>query len=315
MLALAMILGLSLAIASPHLIRLETAPPPLAVTIWLSALLLRAVAVAVAVIFVLVVAPATDLFHAITHLCWHTVVPVLATHLHLGGHGLADVATLLPVVIVLASAVSVAVGLARGTRRVRGLMSKGIGPGPRNSIIVAGRGIVLAVAGMRRPRVLVSAGALALLDDAELDAGLDHEHGHIARRHRWILLAGQLARAIARALPGSNTALSELAFHLERDADRYALARDHSPRDLASAICKAAGAARRVTPAMGLAGGGAVRRVRDLLGDETPPQPSPLSRVVAATLIGLTLVLLAGSGPMTAAAARAAASAPPVADC
>jgi Zn-dependent protease with chaperone function len=315
MTALAVVIGLSLAIASPHLISLERASPSVAVATWFSALMLRAAAVAFAVIFAFVVAPATDIFHAVTHLCWHTVVPLVTTHLRVSGHGLADLATLLPVLVVLASATSVAVGIARATRRVRRLVSASIGPGPRNSIIVAGRDIVLAAAGIRRPRVIVSAGALALLDDAELGAGLDHEHGHIARHHRWVLVAGQLAHAVARPMPGSRTALSELTYHLERDADRFALDRHHAPSDLASAICKAAGAGRNLSPALSLAGGGAVRRVRHLLADEGAPRDSAVPRLVAAVLVGLTLIVLAGSAPVTLAAARAAASAPPVADC
>ena len=77
--------------------------------------------------------------------------------------------------------------------------------------------------GCGRPRIVISAGALVALDDAELLASLDHERGHIALRHRYLLVAGELARAVARFLPGTRAAARELVFSLERDADRYAL--------------------------------------------------------------------------------------------
>lgn len=313
MIGLVLLAGLALALASPHAVRLDDAPPSLAAIVWLAALLLRAATVLFAAIFVFVVAPATDLFHAVTHLCWHTVVPLATTHLGVSGHLLADAAVLLPVVVVLWSLASVGVALLRAARRVRHLLAAGIGRGPRDSVIVSGGDVLLAAAGIRRPRVIVSAGALTQLDDAELQAGLDHEHGHIEHRHRWVLVIAYMAHAVGRPIPGARAALTELSFHLERDADRFALEREHEACDLASAICKAAGA-ERVEPVLGLAGGGAARRVRNLLEDETPNRRAMMPRVLAAALIGLTLTVLAAVGPATIAAADTFAAHPP-ADC
>jgi len=61
--------------------------------------------------------------------------------------------------------------------------------------------VLVAAAGLRKPRVVVSAGALLNLDDEELAASLDHEHGHIVRRHRYVLVAAELCRALARLFP------------------------------------------------------------------------------------------------------------------
>ena len=62
---------------------------------------------------------------------------------------------------------------------------------------VADGELLVAAAGLRRPRVLVSAGALLALDDDELEASLEHERGHIARRHRYVLVVSELSAYIA----------------------------------------------------------------------------------------------------------------------
>lgn len=308
---------LAVTLVAPHAMRFDAAPPSLAAAVWLLALLLRASATAVGVVVVVLIAPSTDVAHALTHWCWHTVVPLLAAHLGLGGHVLVDAAVLIPALVLLASAVSVALSVARAARSMKRLVARGLGPGPRNSVIVGGREIVLAAAGLRRPRVLVSAGALTLLDDAELNAGLDHEHGHIARRHRWVLLVAQLAHAIGRFVPGAKRAFAELVLHLERDADRYALKRRHAPWDLASAICKAADSwAFTAAAAAGLAGGGVLRRVRQLVDDEPPPPAVTAPRLMAMTLAAGVIVLFSVVGPAAVTVAEsAAASGPPPAKC
>jgi hypothetical protein len=47
-------------------------------------------------------------------------------------------------------------------------------------------------------------------------------------------------RALGRPVPGSGRGVRELAFHLERDADRWALRQKSDRTALASVICKAA---------------------------------------------------------------------------
>ena len=79
---------------------------------------------------------------------------------------------------------------------------------------MSGREVIVAAAGIRAPRVVVSAGALTTLDDAELEAGLQHEWGHVLRRHRFLSLLGQGCRAVSRFLPGGERALASLQLHL-----------------------------------------------------------------------------------------------------
>jgi Zn-dependent protease with chaperone function len=252
------------AIALPHRLRLERAPAGFASAIWLSALLLRALACLAAAVAVEVFVPTTGWLEPISDWC------VKAEGTVLSGHGAIDLVLALPALLLAGSLAAVIVGLYRASRRVQALLRERVlGSGPEGSVVVADGALLVAVAGLVRPRVVVSAGALVALDDEELLAALAHERGHIALRHRYVLVAGELARAVGRFLPGTRAAARELVFSLERDADRYALDRRHDPAVLASAICKAAGGA--TTPAALALGGGVVtRRARLLLEGAAP---------------------------------------------
>ena len=279
------------AIALPHLLRLEHASPLLAAALWLSALALRALTAVFAALAAVVVLPGTEVFALVTHWCWHAAMPLVATHLGLDGHRIGDAALVLPAAVLAVSAISVAVGLFKATRAVARLVQRaGVGTGPQDSVIVGDGDVVVAAAGMRRPLVLVSAGALASFDDEELAASLEHENGHIARRHRYVLLAAELCRALARFVPGTRRALDELRFHLERDADRFALQRQHEPVVLASAIVKAA-QSRSTAALAALGGGGVTRRIRALLDGAATSQPVDGLAVRSAAAVLVTLVV------------------------
>jgi Zn-dependent protease with chaperone function len=74
---------------------------------------------------------------------------------------------------------------------------------------------VLFASGARRPSIVVSRGALRLLDAAELRAALAHELAHVARhdpRRSWVLLA-------ARAAMAFNPAFQVVARAILRDAE------------------------------------------------------------------------------------------------
>ena len=295
----------ALLIALPHALRLQQAPPGIAAVVWLAALILRALTAVFAAVAVVLILPTTHLFDLVTHWCWHAVVPVVTTHLGLDGHEIGDAALIAPALLLTASLIWVAFGLWRAARAVARLVQRAaVGAGPRGSVIVGDGDVVVAAAGLRHPRVLVSAGALASFDDEELAASLDHEHGHIERRHRYILVAAELCRALARFLPGTRSAARELAFHLERDADRFAIARQHSPFALASAICKAAQGGRVPPMATALGGGGVARRVRELLdGADALPRPPALGlRAVATGMVALCVAMTAALPAATVAA-------------
>lgn len=293
------------AMALPHVLRLERSAPGAAAAVWLSALVVRALSVLAVAAYVAVVFPGTQVFDAITHWCWHSVLPLVAAHLGLDGHDLGAAAIVVPALILALSVLSVGVGLWMAARAVGRLLQRTtIGEGPRNSLIVGDGDVLVAAAGLRRPRVVVSAGALTSFDDAELAASLEHEHGHIERRHRYLLLVAELCRATARFLPGTRRAARELRIHLERDADRFALSRQHEPLVLASAICKAAGGNPMVA-VLALGGGGVARRIRELL-DFSAVAPGPRNgrglRWLAGLMAAVALMLAAALPPATVAA-------------
>lgn len=288
-----------LAIGLPHVMDLDRADPTFAVAIWFSTLVLRALAAFFAVLFVVAVLPATQLFTSLTHWCWHGVLPVVTAHLGLDGRAFGDAAVVAPALFLAGSAVAVCVGLVRTARSLGAVLRRSsLGRGPGDSVIVGGSGVLVAAAGVARPQVVVSAGALTVLDDAELTAGLDHERGHIARGHRFVLVLAAICRALGRFVPGGARAMAELTFHLERDADRWAISRRNDPLALASAICKAAtpetptAAAPLLTE---LGGGGATRRVVQLieLGERPAGRRSRGTAALAVGMVALALMLSA----------------------
>ena len=294
--------ALVVAMALPHVLRLERSAPGAAAAVWLSALVVRALSVLAVTVYVAVVFPGTQLFDAITHWCWHTVLPLVAAHLGLDGHDVGAAAIVVPAVVLALSVLSVTFGVWKAARAVGRLLQRtAIGQGPRDSVIVGDGNVLVAAAGLRRPRVVVSAGALTSFDDAELAASLEHEHGHIERRHRYLLIVAELCRAIARFLPGTRRAACELRIHLERDADRFALSRQHEPLVLASAICKAADG-RSTVPMLALGGGGVARRIRELLDLPPPSRRGRGLRCLAGVMAGVALALAAALPTATVAA-------------
>ena len=89
--------------------------------------------------------------------------------------------------------------------------------------------------GGRRPAVVVTSGAVALLTGPQLGAVLAHERAHLSRRHhRWTLAALLVAEAMP-LVPLLRDAPARVGRLLEMDADERA-ADHHEPRVLASAL-------------------------------------------------------------------------------
>jgi Zn-dependent protease with chaperone function len=286
-------------IAAPHLLRLQRVKPVTAITLWLSSLALRALVGVLGVVYLLFFLPRTDAFAALTHWCLHAALPAVADGLEVEGHGIGDLLLFVPGVALAGSLVFACVSTARNAVTARCLVERHVvGTGPRDSLMVGGHDVLLAVAGLARPRIVVSAGALASLDDAELSAALDHEQAHIARRHRFVMLAAIALRALGRPLPGTHRAVRELAFQLERDADTWALGCRNDRLALARAICKAAVSAESSRgPAIAPLGEtGARERVGQLL-DDPPARPAATGTAavngLAVAMVACTLALAA----------------------
>jgi hypothetical protein len=278
MTAAALVAAALAGIVLPHLLRLERADPATAVVLWGAALGLRALVVVGTVAGALVLLHPAQLLRAFAE--WPC-----APHHHVAGHAVAAAGG-------LALALSFVWALARvvqATLAVRRLVRRPLGRGPEGSVIVGGDDVVLAAAGLTRPTLVVSAGALTRLDDAELSAALAHERAHIRRRHRWILLFAELCRVLGRPLPGTAHAVRELRFQIERDADRSAV-RDRADRlALASAICKAATGASTRPGMAALGGDGTADRVRELMQDAVPDAHPVRLRALAAGAAALVV--------------------------
>jgi hypothetical protein len=103
-----------------------------------------------------------------------------------------------------------------------------------------------------RSRIVISAGALDLLDQAELAAVLAHERAHLRERHDLVLLP---FTALARAFPWSvlvQRSYASVALLIEMLADDHA-ARQRPVRELVTALIRVGAAGTPGSPAGTLA--------------------------------------------------------------
>ncbi|MEV1329032.1 M56 family metallopeptidase [Micromonospora costi] len=139
-----------------------------------------------------------------------------------------------------------------------------------------------------KPRVVVSAGTLTLLDRAELAAVLTHERAHAEERHDLVLLP---FTALSQALPWFRwvrEAYERVALLVEMRADDKAREL-HADAPLAAALRRFATAGHRITPAgaLGLGDRDLDVRVQRLLVADEP------SRLVATTALAFATTLVA----------------------
>lgn len=148
-------------------------------------------------------------------------------------------------------------------------------------------------------RVVVTSGALAALDDAQVAAVLGHERAHLRGRHHVVnQVAGGLRTAFP-FVPALCVASDQIAQLTEMIADDGAIRRGADRLTLASALVRLA-EAHAPAGALGAGGATVVCRVRRLLV-ETPPVAGP-GRLLA--LAGMALVAAA---PLVVAVAPALA--------
>ena len=151
-----------------------------------------------------------------------------------------------------------------------------------------------------RHLVVVSAGALAALQPAQLQAVLAHERAHLHGHHHTVLT---WASALSRALPMVPLlaqAGPRLATLAEMAADDRAVRR-HAPADLAAALVILARAGARAA-ALTATGTAAIARIERLLAP--PPRRRRPARLAAAAA-ALTLPALLACLSMLAAACDA----------
>jgi Zn-dependent protease with chaperone function len=281
------------ATAAPHYLPLHRASPVTGAVVWMLALLVRALIVVGVATFAFARVAHTDLLEAALDWCWHEVLSGIPGRLGFAEHPVAHAAVAVPVFAIAAAVLTRVFDGVRAWAGLRRRLSGAGSVGPQGAALLPDDEVVLAVTRFGRGRVVVSDRALAVMDDAEIAAGMAHELAHLRRRHRPVLLLASLLSTIARPLPGSAAAHRELCFQLERDADAWAVNRLHDPLSLASAICKVAGALEPRGTAS-LAGSGPVtRRLAELTGERgvRSARAELAARVLATTLAGLVLIL------------------------
>jgi Zn-dependent protease with chaperone function len=140
-----------------------------------------------------------------------------------------------------------------------------------------------------RSRVVLSAGALHLLDDQQVAAVLAHEHAHTRARHDLVVLPFRALYASLPWVPSVGRAHQAVTMLVEMLADDRACRR-HQRRVLATALVQVA-TATSVVPLGALSATQAplITRVRRLLD---PPAPVPAWLPLAAYLTALALVAI-----------------------
>lgn len=199
--------------------------------------------------------------------------------------------------------VASAIGRIAESRRLRSALARAAGHGatPAGTSVFPDPRPAAFSAGLLRPRIYLSSGAVALLGPSELDAVVAHERAHAHKRHglrrlfREVLGDGLFFVPAIRRLRGHSAILAEL------DADAAAVRHARNdPRPLASALLAFDGAAE---PGRAVV---AAERVDQLVGE--PWELALPVRAIAGSAL-LVLALLGGLMLLDGALASAAATA------
>ncbi|MEU6024769.1 M56 family metallopeptidase [Micromonospora sp. NPDC048871] len=202
---------------------------------------------------------------------WHSTLPAGLGVLHLGlvgiGFGIGAV--------LLTTTVRSIHGTVRAQRRHRELLTLVArrDPAVPGALVLDHPSAAAYCLPGVRPRVVVSAGALDLLDPAELEAVLAHERAHAQERHDLVLLP---FTALCRALPWLRwvrQAHERVGLLVEMRADDKAR-EQHADAPLAGALRRFAAAGDRITPAgtLGLGDRDLDVRMQRLLVVGRPPR-------------------------------------------
>ena len=277
--------------------------PRMALAAWggaISAVLLAWVLAAVLIVRAVLLADRD--VHELMADCLHTMKLMV-----IGEHGpipqaatLALAALSLLAVGMLVVRLAVALGRARiRTRRhcrLARLMAE-TSPGPEGSVVLdTAERVVYCVAG-RPPTIVITRGALDVLDDAQLAAVLAHERAHLSGRHHLVVAAG---RAAASALPWMRlfrNGATAIAHLVEMCADDVA-ARRHPGPTLVAALLALSDIEPLPRPALAANGVGVVDRVERLLTPRDPIRAAPFRLALVAATIAV-LVPVATAAAMT----------------
>jgi len=179
----------------------------------------------------------------------------------------------------------------RRHRELVDLLGEPHGALPAVRILAEQTPVAYCIPRRRDARVVISRGTVEALDDASLQAVLEHERAHVRIRHDLVLEAfGVLHRAFPRPLR-TDAPLRQSQVLVELMADDAAR-KVTGDGPLARAIVALAGG---VTPAGALGAGSAAQVRLDRLCDDTPHRwwPAALSLTISAVVLVAPTVLLA----------------------
>jgi Zn-dependent protease with chaperone function len=183
--------------------------------------------------------------------------------------------------------------------RITGRRLPGAGP---TVVLDAPRPAAYCVPG-RPAAIVLTSGALAVLDRAQLGAVLAHERAHLAGRHHLLIL---LSRGLAASFPGVpvfTRGPAEVARLAELCADDAAARRSGRPALVAALLAMGTGTAVPA-PALAVTSGPVTARVHRLLD---PPRRGRQARyglalvTVMLLLAALSGLVIAFAGPLAAA--------------
>jgi Peptidase family M48 len=181
----------------------------------------------------------------------------------------------------------------------------GAAPGPGAAVVLdAAPRLAYCLSG-RPATIVLSSGALAVLDPAQLTAVLAHERAHLAGRHHLLLSLTRGLGASFPAVPLFTLGSGEVARLAEMCADDAA-ARRAGRRTLVAALLAMGTGTPVPAAALAATGCATAARVQRLL---EPPQPTQRARCV---LVLTTVTLLLALMPILVAAFAGALTAPGV---
>jgi Zn-dependent protease with chaperone function len=200
----------------------------------------------------------------------------------------AGIVLLLLLCWILVAAFAAVVRARRRQRMLLSLLAHGDPKVPGALVVDHPAATAYCVPGLRS-RIVISAGALALLDQAELAAVLAHERAHLRERHDLVLLPFTALLRAFRWSAVAREAQAAVALLVEMLADDRAL-RHRPARELATALLRVgvAGGAQAPNGALAAAARGAdgqvAARVSRLL------KPAPRLPLAAVALVGAVAV-------------------------
>ncbi len=198
--------------------------------------------------------------------------------------GLTLAADLGIVLLSLLTFVTIRTAVARARHRhLLNLLSSN-GPAPAGTVVLDHpSAVVYCVPGLR-PRIVISAGAVRLLDRNELAAVIEHERGHANEHHGLVMLPLAGFSELFRWVPYARLAPQAVAGLLEMAADDYA-ARLYNPRSLVSALVSMATAGMTPKCAFSVSSIGVPERVERLLGNRRTSRCTAMLAGIAATAV------------------------------